>query len=89
MALPQAAPHIAAFSPSGIATSSSSHCRLQPLRHCRKQLFALPPSALGIAASSPSHCRKQPHTARNYDSGIISQRIYDSKADTMWTTALT
>ncbi|MDY3742932.1 MAG: hypothetical protein SOZ94_08610 [Prevotella sp.] len=59
MALPPAAPHIAAFSPSG------------------------------ITAFSPSHCRKQPHTARNYDSGIISQRIYDSKADTMWTTALT
>ena len=35
------------------------------------------------------HCRLQPHTARNFDSGIISQRIYDSKADTMWTTALT
>ncbi|MCI7560632.1 MAG: hypothetical protein MSA38_04335 [Bacteroidales bacterium] len=81
MALPPAAPHIAAFSLSGIAVSSPSHCR--------KQILALPPSALGIAASSPSHCRKQPHTARNYDSGIISQRIYDSKADTMWTTALT
>ena len=89
MALPPAAPRIAACSP--------THCRLQPLMHCRKQLLALlpsapqalPPSALSIAACSPSHCRKQPHTARNYDSGIISRRIYDSKADTMWTTALT
>ena len=59
MALPPAVPHIAAFSLSG------------------------------IAASSFSHCCKQPHTARNYDSVIICQRINDSKADTMWTTALT
>lgn len=81
MALPPAAPHIAAFSPSGIAACSSSLFRLQ--------LLALLPSALSIAASRSSHCRKQPHTARNYDSGIISQRINDSKADTMWTTALT
>ncbi|MDY4432781.1 MAG: hypothetical protein SPE38_06890 [Prevotella sp.] len=49
----------------------------------------MPQAAPRIAASSSSHCRKQPHTARNYDSGIISQRINDSKADTMWTTALT
>ena len=50
--------------------------------HCRKQPHTLLPSDL-------RHCRLQPHTARNYDSGIISRRIYDSKADTMWTTALT
>ena len=65
------------------------HCCLQALRHCCKQFLALPPAAPHIAASSSSHCRLQPHTARNYDSGIISQRIYDSKADTMWTTTLT
>ncbi|MDY4463285.1 MAG: hypothetical protein SPE31_03005 [Prevotella sp.] len=81
MALPPAAPRIAAFIPSGIAASSSSHCR--------KQLLALSQAAPRIAASSSSHCCLQPHTARNYDSGIISRRIYDSKADTMWTTALT
>ena len=65
------------------------HCRLQPhtLLPSAPHIAVFSPS--GIAASSPSHCRKQPHTARNYDSGIISQRIYDSKADTMWTTALT
>ena len=65
------------------------HCRLQPLRHCCKQLLALLQAAPHIDVFSPSHRRLQPHTARNYDSGIISRRIYDSKADTMWTTALT
>ena len=65
------------------------HCRLQPhtLLPAAPHIAAF--SLSGIAASSSSHCRKQPHTARNYDSGIISRRINDSKADTMWTTALT
>ena len=46
MALPPAAPHIAACSPSGISASSSSHCCLQPQ--------ALLPAAPHIAASSPT-----------------------------------
>ena len=65
------------------------HCRLQPYTLLSSAPQALLQAALRIAACSLRHCRKQPHTARNYDSGIISQRIYDSKADTMWTTALT
>ena len=65
------------------------HCRLQPLALLPAAPHIAAFSPLGIAASSPSHCRLQPHTARNYDSVIICQRINDSKADTMWTTALT
>ena len=81
--------------PPSLPISRVPHCMIE--WYCLKQLLALPPSASQalpqaaprIAASSSSHCCLQPHTTRNYDSGIISRRIYDSKADTMWTTALT